>query len=745
MRGLKLRPIVFFLIAVTGTAGAAPPIRHTGTTAHVMTSAQKLSLRNSLMALSRLPLPSYMAMSDAQKWAASPPMTFAPEQFSPVGRHKAIRFVPFTEAEVVKMAKQAKRYRAVGKVLTTSSSKSLPGEVQVHKHDFSKVAAKDWQSAPETSIWVGVAKYVEEINAFEKYLNRFGRSLREKGPTDMGVVAKAAYPTYSIPSTHVPGLGGFGSIPPRIPGDPNEGVELPDWELAADAGAFSWYLAQLQKKGIALQAKLLTTSELRRLVALGVTRNELAQAGVPASRMQTLSAGPADLCPVPQPVADTTPPPPPPPPARPTVPSWATADWQNLVNAYVAAATGLIADEQVMYQGTKYETDALNAAHLQLGDPVSFNISNAPSVINPADHAFRCDIGVCIEVLTDLHGGGLLNPQGYSISYKIFDHSGSYDLSQDGGALKLGPDAPSAPLDAEQQRILGNAGDMETGIAPTPDPTPPPPKVVKCLDEGILHHPEHSVAGGGYGGDIGPFGAHLDFGYGVASQVCNQGKTYDFDDSFGTSLDVVLFGAQLSIFNFSEDADCSSLLCQPELQQPTFTLLGTDVSGNVQKEKTIPGPGAVIAIGPIPLTIKSHMHYLMGLGGAPITHTPWPATCSAGSGQLGAGLQLRAEADIALEAALDVFVASAGIDATLVFVDDMLKASMTTTVTPSSNTVDYTPTIESDTKLLDGHIDAFVEVDLLLWSKKWSIELLNFAGFDGTINETIKVPSDYAQ
>jgi hypothetical protein len=244
MSGFKLRPIVVLSIAVAGMAGATPPIRQ-GSAAHPMTSAQAVSLASSLKALSRLPMPTYVKMSDAQKWAATPPMKFSPEQFSSVGRHPPIRFKPFTEAEVVKMAKQANRYRAQ----LVIKSKPALGEVQVHKHDFTKVAAKDWQTAPVTSVWVGVSKYVEEINEFEKYLNRFGRSLREKGPTDMGVVARAAYPTDPTnrhPSTRVPGLGDLTSTTPAVPTDPNQGVELPDWQqalLVSDAAAEKRYCA----------------------------------------------------------------------------------------------------------------------------------------------------------------------------------------------------------------------------------------------------------------------------------------------------------------------------------------------------------------------------------------------------------------------------------------------------------------------------------------------------------------------
>ena len=41
----------------------------------------------------------------------------------------------------------------------------------------------------------------------------------------------------------------------------------------------------------------------------------------------------------------------------------------------------------------------------------------------------------------------------------------------------------------------------------------------------------------------------------------------------------------------------------------------------------------------------------------------------------------------------------------------------------------FAPDLDVNTNLLGGYLDAFVEVDLLLWSHRWSIELFRYAGF----------------
>ena len=79
-------------------------------------------------------------------------------------------------------------------------------------------------------------------------------------------------------------------------------------------------------------------------------------------------------------------------------------------------------------------------------------------------------------------------------------------------------------------------------------------------------------------------------------------------------------------------------------------------------------------------------------------------------------------------------MASAGVEAKLDLVDVNFTSKLFTTVNPNINEVKVNPSLDFDGKMLKGHIDLFVEVDVLLYSKKWSVELFSFGGWDKSVS-----------
>ena len=270
--------------------------------------------------------------------------------------------------------------------------------------------------------------------------------------------------------------------------------------------------------------------------------------------------------------------------------------------------------------------------------------------------------------------------------------------------------------------------DTEVVTAPC---LPPKEPSITCLYEGELTPKPWSPISLCKGGSAGGwFGATLCMD--VVASVNQKGAVMNLLNEGNAQLGAVLFGQSLTILQAGSDAFYNS--DQNPNHGFTPAKITIPLANNLEIEsdfsQSFEGPGAVFPIGPVPITVTSKLNAKFGLDKtAPLFNQP-PLACSMpGTGQLDMNLKVNAFAGVELKAGLDVFVAAAGIEADLNLVDFDFGTKMSSIINPSANEVRLKPSAGWNGTMMAGHINLFVEVDILIYSKKWSVELFRFDGF----------------
>jgi hypothetical protein len=198
--------------------------------------------------------------------------------------------------------------------------------------------------------------------------------------------------------------------------------------------------------------------------------------------------------------------------------------------------------------------------------------------------------------------------------------------------------------------------------------------------------------------------------------------------SAGAHFDMTLLGMNLEVLSVSAKGGYQD--GQPKNDGPDLILFdgvklpATDFNKNIR----FLGPQALIFIGPVPISLKTGFDANFSLSAKP-NLTPALPACNGGLSKFGLGFEVQGDASLWAEAALDVFVASAGVRAELVLTDDRLRLFMDTEVRPSSNDITVSTGYDYDAEHLRGLLYAFVEVDVIVYSDRFEIELFSFNGF----------------
>jgi hypothetical protein len=227
----------------------------------------------------------------------------------------------------------------------------------------------------------------------------------------------------------------------------------------------------------------------------------------------------------------------------------------------------------------------------------------------------------------------------------------------------------------------------------------------------------------------------------LSSTNCGDNGKLSLSNGESLNLDLKIFGVEIPVIDAGVEASYEN--GNPQ-QDSHFNFLGNEIQP-LNFSQDIAGPGAVIPIiEPFNIVISSNLHFGLDAGPqftSPAIAPPDPSK----SGTLGAGVGLTVNSSISLEAKLDVFVASAGVDAQLVLVNDSLTVGVDSLISPAANTIKVTPSVKYNLDHLHGHIYLFVEVDVLFAKKRWEIEILNLpSGLAKSGVETFfKTPKTY--
>lgn len=253
----------------------------------------------------------------------------------------------------------------------------------------------------------------------------------------------------------------------------------------------------------------------------------------------------------------------------------------------------------------------------------------------------------------------------------------------------------------------------------------------KCLFDGSMNTgtvPVLSVNNSATGGK-GWFGAFVSV---VTSSKIQQDGTKLAINNLGTaSAGVTVLGFDQKVLTAESQAQYQSG-ANPD-HSSSSKLFAHTLAGPIpltsEKEFNFQFFQVVFMAGPVPITISSGLHLFVGLDKQPQPFTAPPLACaSTGAGELNMFLGGKVNAELWLEAAVDAIVASAGLDARLILVNDSFGASLKTKITPGTNTVEVTPSMTLKMQHLAGKISLFVELDLLVYSKRWSLTIFESDG-----------------
>lgn len=261
---------------------------------------------------------------------------------------------------------------------------------------------------------------------------------------------------------------------------------------------------------------------------------------------------------------------------------------------------------------------------------------------------------------------------------------------------------------------------------------------VNCLYEGYLSGQWTGISSCtnvSNGNDWFDVGVCLD----ISSMNCGNAGTLNFRNGGSLSANMKIFGQSFSLIDVKAIGSYSDGKANQEQRASIF---GEELSG-ISYKQVIPGPGATFPIGPVPITVSSKLNIGFSLGN-PTFQFPTKLNtknCSV-SDSLNVGVGANLDASIDLTAAVDAFVASAGINANIILAKDYAGIGIKTTVNPAKNEVMVEPGFQYNLKHLAGFVTMFVEVDLLAYTERFEVEIFRLdsgLGTNGLVTEPLDV------
>ncbi|MBI1686327.1 hypothetical protein [Caulobacter hibisci] len=231
----------------------------------------------------------------------------------------------------------------------------------------------------------------------------------------------------------------------------------------------------------------------------------------------------------------------------------------------------------------------------------------------------------------------------------------------------------------------------------------------------------------------GWFGASLCLNYASLNKY-TPSAGFDISNSAGARAKTVIFGLTDVLIDGSHELRWVQPMGGGGAAEPKPATKVVDPNINTTlnpqtNSEHYDGPSATFLLGPVPLTITSYLDASMTVGKSSSVFTAAPLAFKQGDkGDIKAGVGIGGDINIGLEASADAFVAKVGIDGKLTLFEADLIGSMGSTIQPPINDVTVTQAYTFSGAAMKGTISAFLEIDLLVTSKRWSVEIISFDG-----------------
>ena len=219
------------------------------------------------------------------------------------------------------------------------------------------------------------------------------------------------------------------------------------------------------------------------------------------------------------------------------------------------------------------------------------------------------------------------------------------------------------------------------------------------------------------------------------SSECGANGSLNIRNEEKLAQDLNVFGITIPVLE--GDVAAAYQTGKPLKTEHHLSFLGQDVE-SFGFDQNIPGPGAVIPVGPVPFTITSNLEIKLTVGDPQFDFIdPSLATCNSNqAGQVRVDSGTNFFCAISLNAGVDFVVLKGGIEGNLVLADDYFGVGLDSQISPSKDEVRVASNVQYRMRHLYGSLSLYVEVDLLFASKRFEVQLVDLGSGFGTNGET---------
>ena len=228
-------------------------------------------------------------------------------------------------------------------------------------------------------------------------------------------------------------------------------------------------------------------------------------------------------------------------------------------------------------------------------------------------------------------------------------------------------------------------------------------------------------------GSSSMFGAQFCLVYNTVNSF-TPSNGFNLHNDAGLKTDVSLFGYTFDLLSGSANIDWLQKV-QPEGQVAVAEPKVHSNLPQLNETQHYEGPGATFPVGPIPLTVRTFADASLDVGQSVTDFKAPPLVRKVnGTGTVGMGVGASTDVSLGMDAAIDAFVLSAGISGKMSLLNNSVNGSIVSIISPAKNELTVEKGYKFAATTMKGSISAFVEIDLIVYSERYSVDIINFPG-----------------